>query len=222
MKRLGMILALALSTAGAAGGLAQDDDADKKTVTPAALNFKMKNIEGAEVDLAKYYGNVVLVVNVASKCGLTPQYEGLQELHEKHSGQGLSILGIPCNQFGKQEPGTEKEIKSFCQTKYDVSFDMFSKIDVNGDKRTGLYGYLTAFETKPQGPGNISWNFEKFLINRKGEVIARYSPKTAPDDADFVKAIETALAEPRPADAPKSDDSAAKGLPGNSTTAGKK
>ncbi len=205
MKRLGMILALAMSTAGGACGLAQEDDADKETATPAALNFKMKNIEGEEIDLAKYYGNVVLVVNVASKCGLTPQYEGLQELHEKHSGQGLSILGIPCNQFGKQEPGTEKEIKSFCQTKYDVSFDMFSKIDVNGDKQTGLYGYLTKLETKPQGPGDISWNFEKFLINRKGEVIARYSPRTAPGDAGFVKAIETALAEPRPADAPESD-----------------
>jgi glutathione peroxidase len=207
MNRFGWIIALAITTGSGVLSLAQEDDAEKKVAKPAALNFKVKNIDGENVALTKYYGDVVLVVNVASQCGLTPQYEGLQALHEKYASKGLSILGFPCNQFGKQEPGTESEIKSFCRSKYDVEFDMFSKIDVNGDNRAGLYGYLTQFETKPQGPGDISWNFEKFLINRKGEVIARFSPRTKPDDKDLVKAIETALAEARPADASQSKDS---------------
>jgi glutathione peroxidase len=129
---------------------------------------------------------------------LTPQYEGLQDLYEKYSGDGLAVLGFPCNQFGDQEPGTEAEIKSFCQSKYDVSFDMFSKIDVNGDRRTELYAYLTDVDTQPQGAGDISWNFEKFLVDRRGEVIARFSPKTKPSDKEFVAAIEKALAESPP------------------------
>ncbi len=205
MTRLGMVLAWAMSTASAVCGLAQDDESDKKS-TPAALKFTVKNIDGEDVELAKYYGNVVLVVNVASKCGLTPQYKGLEELHDKYAEKGLSILGFPCNQFKNQEPGTEQEIKAFCSTKYDVSFDMFSKIDVNGDNRNGLYKLLANTETKPEGSGNISWNFEKFLIDRQGNVIARYSPKTTPDDKEFVKAIETALAESRPDDAPPTSD----------------
>lgn len=201
MKRLSMVLALAMSTASAVCGLAQEDESEKKSA-PAALKFTVKDIDGAEVDLAKYYGDVVMVVNVASKCGLTPQYEGLEALHDKYSEQGLTILGFPCNQFGKQEPGSEQEIKAFCRRKYDVSFDMFAKIDVNGEHQSPLYRLLTTTETKPEGPGNISWNFEKFLIDRKGNVIARFAPKTAPDSADLVKMIETALAEARPADAP--------------------
>jgi glutathione peroxidase len=205
MARLGMVLAMAMSTASAVCGLAQDDDRENKK-TPAALQFTMKNIDGEDVELTKYYGNVVLVVNVASKCGLTPQYEGLEGLHQKYSDQGLSVLGFPCNQFGKQEPGSEQEIKRFCRTKYDVSFDMFSKIDVNGDSRCGLYRLLTSSQTKPEGPGEISWNFEKFLINRRGEVVARFSPKTPPSDEQLVAAIEGALAEERPDDAPPSSD----------------
>ena len=205
MTRLSMVLALAMSTASAVCGLAQDDESDKKS-TPAALKFTVKNIDGEEVELSKYYGNVILVVNVASKCGLTPQYKGLEELHDKYAEKGLSILGFPCNQFKNQEPGTEQEIKAFCRTKYDVSFDLFSKIDVNGDQRHGLYKLLTETETKPQGPGVISWNFEKFLIDREGNVIARFSPQTAPDDKELVKAVETALAKSRPADAPATSD----------------
>jgi glutathione peroxidase len=205
MARLSMVLALAMSMASAVCGLAQDDESDKKA-TPAALKFTVKNIDGEDVELAKYYGNVVIVVNVASKCGLTPQYEGLEELHDKFAEKGLSILGFPCNQFGNQEPGTDQEIKTFCRRKYDVSFDMFSKIDVNGDRSSGLYKLLTKTETKPESAGDISWNFEKFLIDRSGIVVARFSPKTVPDDKDFLKAIETALAEPRPDDAPPKRD----------------
>jgi glutathione peroxidase len=147
-----MVLALAMSTASAVCGLAQDDESDKKS-GPSALKFTVKNIDGEDVELDKYYGNVVLVVNVASKCGLTPQYEGLESLHDKYADKGLSILGFPCNQFKNQEPGTEQEIKAFCSAKYDVSFDMFSKIDVNGEHRNGLYKLLTKAETKPQGSG---------------------------------------------------------------------
>jgi glutathione peroxidase len=192
-----MVLAMAMSTASAVCGLAQDDESDNKKV-PAALQFTMKSIDGEDVDLSKYQGNVVLVVNVASKCGLTPQYEGLEELHQKYADQGLSVLGFPCNQFGNQEPGTEQEIKTFCSTKYDVTFDMFAKINVNGDGRCELYQLLTSAETEPQGRGDISWNFEKFLIDRQGDVIARFSPKTSPSDEQLIAAIEGALAEAMP------------------------
>lgn len=170
------------------------DDDDKKSDVPAALNFKMKNIDGEDVLLNKYKGKVVLVVNVASKCGLTGQYEQLQALHDKYSEKGLSVIGFPCNQFLGQEPGTEKEIKAFCKTNYGVEFDMFSKVDVNDGKQCDFYKYLTALDTKPQGAGKISWNFEKFLINRKGEVVARFSPRTKPDSDDVVKLIEKELA----------------------------
>lgn len=158
-----------------------------------ALNFKMKNIAGKEVDLSQYKGKVVLMVNVASECGLTPQYEQLQALHKKYSGKGLAILGFPCNQFGKQEPGSEKEIQQFCQKNYGVEFDMFSKIEVNGGGACPLYKYLTALETKPQGSGKINWNFEKFLVNRKGEVVARFNPRTKPDAPEVIQAIESQL-----------------------------
>jgi glutathione peroxidase len=169
---------------------AADQDAKK---VPKALDFKMKTITGKEVELGKYQGKVVLVVNVASKCGLTPQYEQLQALHKKYGEKGLAILGFPCNQFRDQEPGTAEEIQEFCRVNYGVEFDLFGKIEVNGDGACPLYKYLTALETKPQGPGKISWNFEKFLIGRDGEVVARFAPKTKPDDPDVIKAIEAEL-----------------------------
>lgn len=159
------------------------------------LNFTMKSISGKDVELNKYKGKVVLVVNVASACGLTPQYKDLQALHEKYNGEGLSVLGFPCNQFGAQEPGTETEISEFCTTKYNVKFDMFSKVDVNGDKACDLYKTLTSTDTKPTEKGKISWNFEKFLIGRNGEVIARFSPRTKPNDPEVIKAIEAELAK---------------------------
>lgn len=160
-----------------------------------ALQFKMQSLDGKDVDLSKYAGKVVLVVNVASKCGLTPQYKELQALHEKYSDQGLAVLGFPCNQFGAQEPGTPDEIRDFCQANYGVSFDMFGKINVNGDDACPFYKYLTSLDTKPTGSGKISWNFEKFLIGRNGEVVARFAPRTKPDDPQVISLIEAELAK---------------------------
>ena len=160
------------------------------------LNQKMKLLDGKEKPLKDYRGKVLLVVNVASQCGLTPQYAELQKLHEKYKGEGLAIVGFPCNQFGKQEPGTASEIREFCQANYGVTFDMFSKIDVNGDKACELYKTLTALDLQPTGKGNISWNFEKFLIGRDGKPIARFAPRTRPSDEGLVKAIEAELAKP--------------------------
>lgn len=157
----------------------------------AVLDHKMKTIDGKEVNLAeKYKGQVLLVVNVASKCGATPQYKQLEELQDKYHEKGLSVVGFPCNQFGGQEPGTEEEIVKFCKAKYDVSFDLFSKIDVNGADAAPLYKQLTAKD------GDIKWNFEKFVIGRNGQIVARFPTKTSPDAPEVVKAIETELAKP--------------------------
>ena len=160
-----------------------------------ALNFKAKNIDGETVDLEDYEGNVVLVVNVASKCGLTPQYAQLQSLYEEYEKKGFVVLGFPCNQFLSQEPGTEADIKQFCSTKYNVSFPMFSKVDVNGDDAAPIYKYLTSKDVEPKGKGSVSWNFEKFLIDREGNLINRFEPRTKPDDPAIVKAIEAELAK---------------------------
>jgi glutathione peroxidase len=162
---------------------------------PPALRFKMKSLAGKEVELGKYHGNVVMIVNVASKCGLTPQYEQLQKLHKKYSEKGLSILGFPCNQFLWQEPGTADEIQAFCRRNYGVTFDIFAKINVNGKEACGLYKHLTALDAKPKGKGKVSWNFEKFIIGRNGEVVARFSPPTKPDDPKILKLIAEELAK---------------------------
>lgn len=158
-----------------------------------ALAFKMESLAGEQVDLGQYKGKVVLIVNTASECGLTPQYAGLQKLHEKYADKGLAILGFPCNQFGKQEPGTAKEISEFCTKNYGVTFDMFAKIKVNGSDASELYKLLTAIDAEPAGTGDISWNFEKFLVSPDGKVLARFSPRTKPDDEQLVAAIEAAL-----------------------------
>jgi glutathione peroxidase len=163
------------------------------TKVPDSLNFRMKTLDGKEIDLGRYHGKVVMVVNVASKCGLTPQYAQLQALHEKYAPKGLAILGFPCNQFGSQEPGTADQIKEFCRINYGVTFDMFSKVDVNGNGACPLYKHLTSLDTKPKGPGKIDWNFEKFIIGRNGEVVARFAPRTSPDDPEVVKVIEAEL-----------------------------
>ena len=184
--RLFLSLALAF---GALTTMAIADDHE------CALDFKAKTIDGETVDLEDYEGNVVLVVNTASQCGLTPQYAGLQELYEKHKDKGFVVLGFPCNQFGSQEPGSEAEIKQFCSTKYKVSFPMFSKVDVNGDQAAPIYKYLTSKDVQPAGKGEVSWNFEKFLIDREGNLIHRFAPRTKPDDAELVKAIDSALAK---------------------------
>ena len=167
--------------------------AEQKAASP--LQFRMKKLSGDPVDLKDYKGKVLLIVNVASKCGLTPQYEQLQDLHEKYAEKGLAVLAFPCNQFGKQEPGTPEEIQEFCSKNYGVEFDMFAKIDVNGDTACDLYKCLTALETEPVGPGKISWNFEKFLTDREGNVIARFSPRTTPDSEEVIQAIEAELAK---------------------------
>jgi glutathione peroxidase len=170
--------------------------ADKKeSPVPDALQFKMKSIDGKPVELAKKYDDkVLLVVNVASQCGLTPQYEQLQALHEKYAEKGLCVLGFPCNQFGSQEPGTPEQIVSFCKKNYGVDFDLFEKIEVNGAGACDLYKYLTALDAKPKGAGDVSWNFEKFLIGRDGKVKARFEPRVAPDDKAVTQLIESELA----------------------------
>ncbi len=189
------LFALVLTAVGVAGFHSAAQGADKGKEKPAALNFEMKALDGKPVDLSKFKGKVVLIVNVASECGLTPQYEGLEALHEKYADKGLAVLGFPCNQFGQQEPGTSEQIATFCRTQYGVKFNMFSKIDVNGDGACDLYKYLTALKTKPKGPGKVSWNFEKFLLNRKGEVVARFKPNVTPESAEVVNAIEKELAQ---------------------------
>ena len=191
-KTLACVLATSFLLISLTTSQAADQESKK---VPKALDFKMKTITGKEVELAKYQGKVLLVVNVASKCGLTPQYEQLQALHRKYAKQGLAVVGFPCNQFGGQEPGTAEEIQEFCRVNYGVQFDLFAKIDVNGDEACPLYKYLTSQKTKPQGPGKITWNFEKFLIGRNGKVVARFDHRTKPDDPEVVKAIEAELAK---------------------------
>lgn len=161
--------------------------------TGGALNFKMKTIAGQDADLAQYKGKVVLMVNVASKCGLTPQYEELEAMHEKLKDKGLVVLGFPCNQFGKQEPGTDAQIAEFCSETYKVKFPMFSKVEVNGEGAAPLYKYLTSLNTAPAPTGKISWNFEKFVIGKNGEVVARFAPRTAPDSKEVMDVIEAEL-----------------------------
>ncbi|NCX97873.1 MAG: glutathione peroxidase [Planctomycetia bacterium] len=156
------------------------------------LSGTMKSIDGTDVDLGSYQGKVVLVVNVASRCGATPQYEGLQALYEKYKDKGFVVLGFPANDFGAQEPGSDEQIKEFCTSKYDVTFPMFSKITVKGGGKPKLYEVLT--ETSDPA-GDIGWNFEKFLIGKDGKVAGRFKTRVSPDDAALVGAIEAALAK---------------------------
>jgi len=155
-----------------------------------ALNFTMNSLDGKPVSLAKYQGNVVLMVNVASECGYTPQYEGLQALHKKYASRGLRILGFPSNDFGAQEPGSNTEIADFCKKNYGVEFDMFSKITVLGSSKAPLYRTLTS---TPKFSGEVAWNFEKFLIGRDGKVLGRYLSPVEPLSTELTKAIEAAL-----------------------------
>lgn len=157
------------------------------------LDHKMKDIDGKEVDLAKYKGKVVMIVNVASKCGLTPQYEQLVDIHNKYKDKGFTILGFPANNFMAQEPGTNAEIKTFCSTKFGVEFPMFSKISVKGDDQDELYAELTSEKENAGFSGEIPWNFTKFLVNKKGEVVARFDPRTTPDAEEVTMRIEAEL-----------------------------
>jgi glutathione peroxidase len=189
--RIAYLLCVGLIVTAISNAAFADEKESKKV--PPVLNFKMKGLDGKEVDLSKYQGRVVLFVNVASYCGYTRQYKGLQALYEKHSQDGLVIIGVPANEFGQQEPGSDKEIAEFCDSKYGVKFQLLSKVVVNGDGICPLYKFLTSKNTNPNFAGPIGWNFEKFLIGRNGEVVGRYESKVEPDDADFVKAIEREL-----------------------------
>ncbi|HEY2838394.1 MAG TPA: glutathione peroxidase [Pirellulales bacterium] len=161
--------------------------------TSPVLEFKAKSLEGKEVDFSKYQGKVLLVVNSASACGYTPQYKDLEALHEKFGKDGLAVVAFPCNQFGKQEPGSAQKIRDFCTSKFHVTFDLFEKIDVKGKNQSPLYKWLTSEEATPTDPGVVKWNFEKFLIGRDGKVIARYRSRVNPSSPEVVEAIETAL-----------------------------
>jgi glutathione peroxidase len=185
------VLAILAVAAVAAFGVAADKTEEKKVTGP--LDFTLTDIDGKEHKLDQYKGKVVLLVNVASKCGLTPQYEALQKLHDTYGKDGLVVIGVPANEFLKQEPGTNPEIKEFCTSKYKVTFPMMGKVVVKGDGISPLYKHLTEKETNPKHAGEITWNFEKFLINKKGEVAARFSPKTKPDADEVTKAIKAEL-----------------------------
>lgn len=157
------------------------------------LDHSIHTLQGADADLNEYRGKALLVVNVASKCGLTPQYTGLEQLQQQYADRGFSVIGFPCNQFGAQEPGSAEEIETFCSTTYGVTFPMMEKIEVNGEGRHPIYQDLTAVADADGKSGDISWNFEKFLINPAGEIVGRYGPMTAPDDAKLIADIEANL-----------------------------
>jgi glutathione peroxidase len=174
-----------------AAGLAMAATAPAKSI----LAFSLKSIDGQETALSQFRGKVLLLVNTASKCGLTPQYAALEAVYKRFRDQGLVILGFPANNFFGQEPGTDKEIKEFCLINYGVSFPMFSKISVRGKDIHPIYKFLIEKETNPEFAGKIAWNFTKFLIDRQGKVIARFEPKQAPDDPAVIAAIEKAFQE---------------------------
>jgi glutathione peroxidase len=166
-------------------------------ITPMAFSaslydIPLKDINGKDTSLKEYKGKVLLIVNVASKCGYTPQYKGLQAIHEKYKDQGLVVLGFPCNQFGGQEPGSLDEIKEFCTSKYNVTFPMFDKLDVKGANQHALYKELSGKESP--FPGDVKWNFGKFVVGRDGKVVKRFDSGAKPESAEVTGAIETALA----------------------------
>jgi len=158
------------------------------------LNVEIGALTGGSADLAQYAGKAVLIVNVASKCGLTPQYNGLEKLQERYAARGFTVLGVPCNQFLGQEPGSAEEIAEFCSATYGVTFPLTEKVEVNGESRHALYERLVGFSDAEGHSGDIRWNFEKFLIGRDGAVVARFSPQTEPESDAVVAAVEGALA----------------------------
>lgn len=183
--KLAMLVSLSLLLLAAVPAVAGEEK--------SPLDFKVDSIDGKPVELSKFKGDVILVVNVASQCGLTPQYNQLEAIYSKYKGEGFQVLGFPANEFGAQEPGTNEEIAKFCSSKYSVDFPMFSKVVVKGEKICPLYQFLTSKETNPEHAGDIKWNFEKFLIDRDGKVIARFAPPVKPDAPEVTSAIEEAL-----------------------------
>jgi len=166
----------------------------ESTMPASIYAIPLEDIEGEATSLEAYRGRVLLIVNVASKCGFTPQYEGLQALYERFEAQGLAVLGFPANDFMGQEPGNNAEIREFCNVNYGVAFPLFAKIHVKGDEQHPLYRYLTAGAGDPALAGEVSWNFNKFLVDRKGRLLARFGSRTGPLDEELVAAVERALA----------------------------
>lgn len=196
MKRQIAVIALAAIGAAVVSVVAlsrANDRMEAATVANSVYEFTMKDIDGKDTSLAQYRGKVLLLVNVASRCGFTPQYEGLEKVYLKYKDRGLVILGFPANNFMGQEPGTNEEIKSFCSLKYNVTFPMFAKISVKGDDIHPLYKYLTDKQTDPQFGGDVKWNFNKFLVGRDGRIIGRFEPAVKPESAEVTQAIEKAL-----------------------------
>jgi len=165
----------------------------EKELFVSIYDYSLHTLTGEELDLSEFKGKVTLMVNVASKCGLTPQYEGLEDLQKRYAGQGFTVLGFPCNQFGGQEPGTADEIAEFCSATYGVSFPLTEKVDVNGQQQAPIYRELTAVADADGQAGEIQWNFEKFLISPEGEVVQRFRPSVTPESDTVVKAIESVL-----------------------------
>jgi len=176
--------------------LSKTDASNKSKGNEMDKNIKqitVKDIDGKSVKLSDYKGKVLLIVNVASYCGYTKQYAGLEQIYKQYKDKGFEILAFPCNQFGEQEPGTNEEIKNFCSSKFDVSFKLFDKVDVNGSNKSPLYSILT--DNELTGKSDIKWNFEKFLIDKDGNVVARYASKVEPTDKELISAIEKELAK---------------------------
>ena len=193
---ISLVVILVVGIVGAyAFGLIGNSSPTEAVNEKSVLEFTMKDIDGNDVKLDKYKGNVLLIVNTASKCGYTPQYEGLEKIYGKYKEQGFVILGFPANNFMGQEPGTNEEIKEFCSLKYKVSFPMFAKISVKGKDQHPLYNFLTNPKTDPNFSGNISWNFNKFVIDRKGNVVARFSSNDTPESDKVAQASEKYLAD---------------------------
>ena len=176
--------------------LSKTDAENKNKGNSMEKNIKqvtVKDIDGKSVKLSDYKGKVLLIVNVASYCGFTKQYSGLEQIYKQYKDKGFEILAFPCNQFGEQEPGTNEEIKNFCSSKFDVSFKLFDKIDVNGSNKSPLYSILT--DNEITGKSDIKWNFEKFLIDKEGNIVARYASKVEPTGKELISAIEKELAK---------------------------
>lgn len=191
----GLFSSAALVVGCVSAALAQGGD---KAKVPPVLQFRATSIDGKPVDLARYQGKVLLIVNVASECGYTPQYRPLQALHVKYAKEGLAILGFPSNDFGAQEPGSNEEIKKFCTKNYGVTFDMFAKVSITGKDPAPLYKFLQSKKTNPQHGGAVKWNFEKFLIGRNGEVVARFAADVDPESEEFQQAIVNELKKKQP------------------------
>lgn len=179
-----------------AGTVLAETEGSRQEKPMSLLELEARRLDGANELLERYRGQVLLIVNTASRCGYTPQYEGLQKLYSRYRDKGFSVLGFPSNDFGDQEPGSASEIKAFCRSNYGVEFPMFSKVRIVGAGADPVYAYLTSLPEPVGGP--VEWNFQKYLVDRHGKVVARHAPGVEPEDAELIAEIENLLAEPRP------------------------